>query len=349
MGGFSNPVTNAIGTLVRTAMQSLGFLSGSTGWQIKRDGNAEFNQVIIRGSVLIGPIGGAHIFLDNTTGQITVIGAAGGKIVIDPNSTYPQLHFFSNDGTNDAFINAVSVPNSAVDIGINSGVYTPADTVNRRGRLYLQDSADNVELAVIQASNQQRKGGYLRFNSTQALLGLFNAATSDDSYVFVTTGQNIWIKNANLNVDKNLVLTAGTDVFMRVADIVNPLHFQGQQKCNAVTTVTATTDALVPGTSASYTTSIATCKYSVQLIADVIINNAGTTAVFTLYVDGVNTGDEAHFNAAAGGRVTCAQTFEGTVSPAGSHSFAMDARCAGAGSSFTANPTHTKLGVRLYE
>lgn len=65
---FQNPVV-AGETLVVPAIQSEGFVSGSTGWRIERDGDAEFNDVDIRGEltvsnadgeVFIGP-GGAGV------------------------------------------------------------------------------------------------------------------------------------------------------------------------------------------------------------------------------------------------------------------------------------------------
>jgi hypothetical protein len=59
--GFSNPVSNAIGTLVRKALQSFGFVAGVFGWQIQRNGNAEFNNVTIRGQVIEGVTGGLRV------------------------------------------------------------------------------------------------------------------------------------------------------------------------------------------------------------------------------------------------------------------------------------------------
>lgn len=59
--GFSNPVSNALGTLIRKALQSFGFVSGSFGWQITRAGNAEFNNGTFRGTIVDGPLAGAHI------------------------------------------------------------------------------------------------------------------------------------------------------------------------------------------------------------------------------------------------------------------------------------------------
>lgn len=53
-------------TLVRNAMQSEGFQSGANGWRIERDGDAEFNDVIIRGSLITGPDGSKHIEITDT-------------------------------------------------------------------------------------------------------------------------------------------------------------------------------------------------------------------------------------------------------------------------------------------
>lgn len=52
---WSNPLSTALGTLVRKALQSFGFVHGSTGWQIQRDGDAEFNAALIRGELDLGP------------------------------------------------------------------------------------------------------------------------------------------------------------------------------------------------------------------------------------------------------------------------------------------------------
>lgn len=45
-------------TLVRESISSEGFVSGSTGWSIERDGDAEFNDVAVRGTVSISDSGG---------------------------------------------------------------------------------------------------------------------------------------------------------------------------------------------------------------------------------------------------------------------------------------------------
>lgn len=65
---FSNSVVGGI-TLVRPAIRSPNYVQGSTGWTINADGSAEFNNVTVRGSLIIGTspfplfeiVGGADI------------------------------------------------------------------------------------------------------------------------------------------------------------------------------------------------------------------------------------------------------------------------------------------------
>jgi hypothetical protein len=54
---FTNSILSGE-TLVRDSIQSEGFVSGSTGWSIQRDGDAEFNDVTVRGSLQVSDSGG---------------------------------------------------------------------------------------------------------------------------------------------------------------------------------------------------------------------------------------------------------------------------------------------------
>lgn len=54
--GFSNSVVGGI-TLVRPAIRSPNYVAASTGWTINADGTAEFNNVTVRGNLIVGPTG----------------------------------------------------------------------------------------------------------------------------------------------------------------------------------------------------------------------------------------------------------------------------------------------------
>lgn len=65
--GFSNPVADAAGNLVRAVMKSINYVMGISGWQISRNGDAEFNDVTVRGELLVTDPDGSQvkIFDDN--------------------------------------------------------------------------------------------------------------------------------------------------------------------------------------------------------------------------------------------------------------------------------------------
>jgi hypothetical protein len=61
---FRNPILGAGGsTLLRPAIQSPGYVTGSTGWAVKRDGSAEFNNIVIRGGTVVS---GLALYYDGT-------------------------------------------------------------------------------------------------------------------------------------------------------------------------------------------------------------------------------------------------------------------------------------------
>lgn len=50
MSGFSNPIIGGGGVLVYPSIHSPDYVPGQSGWAIFKDGSAEFNNMIIRGT-----------------------------------------------------------------------------------------------------------------------------------------------------------------------------------------------------------------------------------------------------------------------------------------------------------
>lgn len=72
--GFANPVVNAAGVLVRAVMKSVNYAAGLTGWQITRDGDAEFNDVTVRGEIYVSDPDGSYVRIyDQNPGDGAVI------------------------------------------------------------------------------------------------------------------------------------------------------------------------------------------------------------------------------------------------------------------------------------
>ena len=49
-GGFQHDIAGGSGSLIITALRSPNFVDGLTGWEISKDGSAEFNNLEIRGT-----------------------------------------------------------------------------------------------------------------------------------------------------------------------------------------------------------------------------------------------------------------------------------------------------------
>jgi hypothetical protein len=117
---------------------------------------------------------------------LIVTGTNGAVIFIDPGGTYPIIHMYSIDGSNEAFFN-ITGGSSSADLGINSGVYTPADGTPRRGRLFFNGSIDLNQFAVIKASNQAVFGGFVNVRSTNAAIGYADADAGLLASMFIDT------------------------------------------------------------------------------------------------------------------------------------------------------------------
>lgn len=61
---FSNPIVGGT-VLIRPAIKSPDYVAGTAGWSINKDGTAEFNEVTVRGDVLVGS-GDNYVAIDPT-------------------------------------------------------------------------------------------------------------------------------------------------------------------------------------------------------------------------------------------------------------------------------------------
>lgn len=78
---FSNPIIGSGDTLVRQAIQSENYVAGVSGWRITRDGDAEFNNVTVRGELFVQDADGSYVrIFDEDPG-------AGAVILVHPADT----------------------------------------------------------------------------------------------------------------------------------------------------------------------------------------------------------------------------------------------------------------------
>jgi hypothetical protein len=90
--GFANDILGGAASLIRAAIKSPKLLSGSTGWSVNKDGSAEFNNVVIRGTIQAG-----H-FIGTGEGQEFVIysGTPAANNLIASITSAPAVDSFGN-------------------------------------------------------------------------------------------------------------------------------------------------------------------------------------------------------------------------------------------------------------
>lgn len=112
-------------TLARTAISSEGYVAGVSGWIIERDGDAEFNNVTIRGGIIVGPVPGRHItILANPNADINFYSGAstetdpadiGTLVSNSPVANQPFLTITSNETGFDSVDFRMGAPMSGSD------------------------------------------------------------------------------------------------------------------------------------------------------------------------------------------------------------------------------------------
>lgn len=56
MSGFADPIVGGIGNLIRQYIRSPNYVANVSGWTINKDGSAEFNNLTVRGQIILTPI-----------------------------------------------------------------------------------------------------------------------------------------------------------------------------------------------------------------------------------------------------------------------------------------------------
>lgn len=160
--GFRNSILGGI-NLVRAAIQSPNFVSGSAGWTVKQDGSAEFNNVVIRGGQVVG---GTALYYSGTP--------AAGNLIMSISAT-AGTDSFGNAyvagvgvyGTNDTFTAKATTGDTArVRADAPSGI---SDT-NSPGLELKKASGDVTAASLTEFDDTFTRGVYLRSSSAKDIV-----------------------------------------------------------------------------------------------------------------------------------------------------------------------------------
>jgi hypothetical protein len=192
---FSNPIVGGT-TLIRKAIKSPNYVAGVSGWTINVDGTAEFNNVTVRGDLLVTSTSGSsiHAFATNTTAEIDFQPPSGSlpydpaRIYTDLSGTSPELKIFG--------------PETASPIFATGGSLTMrADTATKKPIVTLL--GDQIILgANVALSTVEVKAPITVFDHDCVVDGVFTAANRIVSTAVLT--------NTTANVPFSLAVTFGT-------------------------------------------------------------------------------------------------------------------------------------------
>lgn len=180
MGGFRNSILGGI-NLIRAAIQSPNFVTGSAGWKIAQDGSAEFNNVVIRGGTVVS---GLALYYDGTPALgnlIMSIAAAGGvdaygNVYVEGTTVYDadgsQLQLVSGAGAN-----MVLTPADLVGTTWHTAVLGTTTGASNRPGLSLTSPADSVHSS---AASLTMFGGGPTTTDTSVFVGADRLSLSGD-------------------------------------------------------------------------------------------------------------------------------------------------------------------------
>ena len=147
MAGFAHDVAGGSGNLVITAVQSPGYVAGVAGWQVRKDGSAEFNNLVIRGTFRgtdfeINPSGAFFYTGTPAAGNLSVSVVPGTAPVSDGhgNTAEPGLTAYVTAGGNEyalqlgsQVISGVTVPAFFINNLTSTPTEAPAYTATQAG------------------------------------------------------------------------------------------------------------------------------------------------------------------------------------------------------------------------
>lgn len=183
--------------LIREAIQSPNFLSGITGWAIRRDGTAEFSDLTIRS----GDGSGSTTSIED--GKATFHASNGWEIVIDPTRPLPVVEFYDAEGDTSGFISATG-DNARTGITLSSGTFASGATSDWRWLTAMGQADGGVDRWLTGRYSQSDatvfKGGYTYLDGSTAQIGIQDSADATVRTQVKITDGVFWLDHGVLLV-----------------------------------------------------------------------------------------------------------------------------------------------------
>jgi hypothetical protein len=178
---FEEPILGGQNALVREAVKSPNYVAGASGWQLDKDGDAEFNSVVVRGTVEADGANGSYVKLKpgvtpngptvefkSVNGNLAHIEYGNGLTVME-DSRGNRIVLYGIVGAFPALSNLLSI-----------------DTLNSGGDIQLA-SGNNIRIAPIGAMVNETDGGeYLHGTVFTRNISFASAASNTQTVTFPT-------------------------------------------------------------------------------------------------------------------------------------------------------------------
>lgn len=166
MGSFGDPIVGGGGTLIRQIVKSVNYIPGTAGWAIEKDGDAEFNNVVMRGSLeLIGTDPENRIVMDGD-------GGPGGTPIINMQS--------------DVYPGDVG---AGILYGATGPMFKGHEVVDGFGSVVRPEVSlqeGEIRVGTYETAGDARAGGVLEHAYDSAMLGVYVAGTQKAGIFFDT-------------------------------------------------------------------------------------------------------------------------------------------------------------------
>lgn len=145
--GFNNPIVGAV-NLIRQAIQSPNFVTGVSGWAIKKDGTAEFRGATVGGGIVTGELEANLVLIDGSSLAPTFPTYTQYLILDLPGSRQFQLLYDTGTGHVQVYVLSTSV-NFSQGPGFET---TPVDV--RNGEMPMLYGETGVQSFTLTAANR---------------------------------------------------------------------------------------------------------------------------------------------------------------------------------------------------
>lgn len=245
----TDPITGSI-VLRIPAIRSPNYVAGTSGWSINIDGSAEFNSVVVRGSLVTGTAGGARVEIGTTPGEIDFYDSLNHLVLKMGGPTQPGGIYSESPTThNTVFINSGSVflynstlTDTPASVSFTAGaagddqlqVFSGFEAGGSGTSLILHADPSNLGAGHVESNQRGVSGSLVQADTTST-----NNLTHSAKYTLLTDASGQWNQAHNCGftptgcqITQQCVAASGSCTFVVFDANFTSSNFKGMVKLN---------------------------------------------------------------------------------------------------------------------